>query len=73
MDSVRLICGKLLETLQHVATARYALMTIIFGFKHFNNNNSECNLQDVDKKCPMALNEMIVKCVTVLCSQQKVT
>ena len=33
---------------------------------------SEYNIEDVDKNCPMSMNAMIIKCVTVLCNQREV-
>ena len=71
MESVDLICDKLFETLQHAAAARYTNTIAIFECVYILMF-SEYNIENVDKKCPVAINAMIVKCVTILCDQREV-
>ena len=67
------MCDKLLETLQHAANARfvndsYNTCELLYILKLY----SDFSIDEVDKKCPMTINALIVKCITVLYDQREV-
>ena len=66
------MCDKLLETLHHAANARYASDSYNACKSLYILKISGFSMEEVDKKCPMTINALIVKCITVLCDQREV-